>query len=111
VYCLHEQQALAEMRDDGWPGIAVLRQRADAHAHDHSGFNLNTFLRWSHYDAGRMETLDFTDDPAHTMWRDGDFVGHCSGLAPERRGVCLGMLLHAAARHAAANPHGRAASI
>jgi len=99
VHCLHEQQALAEMRAEGWPGIAVLRQRADALRHDHSGFNLNTFLRWSHYDPKRMETLDFRDDPEHTMWRSGDFVGHCSGLAAERRGVCLGMLLDAAARN------------
>lgn len=95
IHCLHEQQALAEMMEDGWPGIAVLAQRSPA-------FNLNTFLRWSHYDAKRGQDLHFHDDKLETMWRDGDFIGHCSGLSAERRSLCVAMLLSAAARRASA---------
>lgn len=117
VFCLHEQQALAEMKAEGWPGIAVLKQRVQhspaavpgssrGSGFRANGFNLNTFLRWSHYDARREETLWFRDDPEETMWREGDFLGHCSGLAAERRGVCLAMLL-SAARRSSASGRGR----
>jgi hypothetical protein len=84
-HCLHEQQALEEMVADGWAGVAVLPQR------DRSGFNLNTFLRWSHFAPDGSQR--HFDDPQAAQWRPGDAVGHCSGLSPARRGLCLAVLL------------------
>ena len=79
-HCLHEQQALQEMLAERVPGIAAVRQRqesadqgpADPRLEPRPSFNLNTFLRWSHYDDERGLAQRFTDDglwcvaPHHT---------------------------------------------
>ena len=59
------------------------------------GWNLNTFLRWSHYHAERQEELRYDADAAGSGWSRGDFVGHCSGLSPVRRAICVAALLGA----------------
>jgi len=104
-HCLHEQQALQEMLAERVPGIAAVRQRqesadqgpADPRLEPHSrpSFNLNTFLRWSHYDDERGLAQRFTDDGLWTKWRPGDFAGHCSGMSRVRRGICVHALLNA----------------
>jgi hypothetical protein len=45
--------------------------------------------------------MRFDADAAGSGWRVGDFVGHCSGLSPVRRALCLGVLLRAAAQKGA----------
>ena len=90
-HCLHEQQALQEMLDEPrWRrSIAVLTQRAE------EAFNLNTFLRWSHYNAERQANLQFENDAHGSGWVRGDFAGHCSGLSSVRRALCVAVLLGA----------------
>ena len=56
-------------------------------------WNLNTFLRWSHYDVDREEELRYDGDAAGSGWVRGDFAGHCSGLSPVRRALCVAALL------------------
>jgi len=56
-------------------------------------FNLNTFLRWTHYNAERNEQMRFEGDAHGSGWLRGDFAGHCSGLSPVRRALCVGVLL------------------
>ena len=68
---------------------------------DGSGpFNLNTFLRWSHVDTERdgVGTMRFDGDASGSAWRVGDFSGHCSGLSPLRRALCIAVLLGAVVR-------------
>jgi len=107
--CLHEQQALQEMAaEQAWRShIAVLAQRHDAHELNapvgaghtreersrEERFNLNTFLRWSHYHAERDESLRFDADAHGSGWLRGDFAGHCSGLSPLRRALCVAVLM------------------
>jgi len=96
--CLHEQQALQEMVWSGeWAEhVAVIEQRtSDTLTSDDGaiGFNLNTFLRWSHYNAERDETLRFDTDARGSAWLSGDFAGHCSGLSPLRRALCVAVLV------------------
>ena len=91
-------QALQEMVWSGeWAEhVAVIEQRSsDAPASDSgaAGFNLNTFLRWSHYNAERDETLRFDTDARGSAWLTGDFAGHCSGLSPLRRALCVAVLV------------------
>mmetsp|Transcript_3568 Transcript_3568/g.9988 ORF Transcript_3568/g.9988 Transcript_3568/m.9988 type:complete len:409 (+) Transcript_3568:72-1298(+) len=87
--CLHEQQALEEMLQSGeWASeIGVLEQRAPG------AWNLNTFLRWSHYDAEREADRRYEEDSRAGAWAHGDFAGHCSGLSQLRRAMCMGALL------------------
>ena len=109
--CLHEQEALGEMyteavaraatglciggvsqdgnrRGSCLPaGIVVLPQRKAG------GFNLNTFLRWSHYDSSRKQLQRYDGDRPSGLWRYGDFAGHCTGLSHVRRGLCARGLL------------------
>ena len=59
------------------------------------GWNLNTFLRWSHYSAERDEMMRFDADRPGSGWVRGDFAGHCSGLSPARRALCVAVLLGA----------------
>ena len=111
--CLHEQQALQEMLESSayWRArVAVLEQRedadADADARTHpdadetrvgegtSRWNLNTFLRWTHR-AEDGRTLRYDADAAGSAWQGGDFSGHCSGLSPVRRALCVAALLAA----------------
>ena len=56
---------------------------------------MNTFLRWSHFDAeGAVGTSRrFESDEFGTAWRPGDFAGHCSGLSPLRRALCVAVLI------------------
>ncbi len=99
--CLHEQQALQEMVVSGeWaPRIAVLGQRDAAPlAGEREPFNLNTFLRWSHWNAERSEQLRFDADAHGSSWLQGDFAGHCSGLSPLRRALCVAVLVGAVER-------------
>lgn len=120
--CLHEQQALQEMlQDDDAPHwrqrVAVLVQRAAEpspspsaaarggsveHRERRGGraglFNLNTFLRWSHADVQRAEMMRFDADDRDSAWVEGDFAGHCSGLSPLRRVLCVAVLLEAVVR-------------
>ena len=93
--CLHEQQALQEMAgEEAWRShIAVLAQRHDEHAARANSFNLNTFLRWSHYNAERDESLRFDADAHGSGWLRGDFAGHCSGLSRLRRALCVAVLM------------------
>jgi len=97
--CLHEQQALQEMiaHSAHWRArVAVLDQREQNDAGGEAVFwNLNTFLRWSHYDAERAEQLRYDADAAGSGWTHGDFAGHCSGLSPVRRALCVASLLGA----------------
>ena len=58
-------------------------------------WNLNTFLRWSHYNAERDENMRFEGDRHGSGWRPGDFAGHCSGLSPLRRALCVAVLIGA----------------
>jgi hypothetical protein len=51
--------------------ITVLAQRT-------SSFNLNTFLRWSHFDPVRGLFLRYDADRSSSKWRRGDFAGHCT---------------------------------
>ena len=103
--CLHEQQALQEMVWSGeWQRqIAVLEQREEqgatlpATAGEHA-FNLNTFLRWSHYNAERAEEARFEGDAHGSGWLQGDFAGHCSGMSPLRRALCVAVLVGAVKR-------------
>lgn len=91
--CLHEQEALASLAQRtrcGSGGIEVLPQRADG---DAAGFNLNTFLRWSHFDGTRDQLQIYDQDTAASQWRHGDFAGHCTGLSYLRRGLCVRTLL------------------
>ena len=117
---LHEQQALQEMLQESsyWrQRVGILAQRdmqrggapgdtaADGEAFAaHGGhksmataprWNLNTFLRWSHYHSERSEQMRFDMDAAGSSWQMGDFAGHCSGLSPVRRSLCLSVLLGA----------------
>jgi hypothetical protein len=100
--CLHEQQALQEMAsEDEWrKHIAVLTQREQpaptsvgAARTRLDDFNLNTFLRWSHYNAERAESLRFDADAHGSGWLRGDFAGHCAGLSPLRRALCVAVLM------------------
>ena len=104
--CLHEQQALQEMlRDDSnyWRSkVAVLQQRTAAEEesqqlsqYSEPAWNLNTFLRWSHFHAERKEEMRYDGDASSSRWSRGDFVGHCSGLSPVRRALCVAALLGA----------------
>jgi hypothetical protein len=95
-HCLHEQEALQEMYLEGYPGIAVINQRnQDAGEGERSeqGFNLNTFLRWSHFNSKRQLHQRFPDDSTGSKWGHGDFTGHCSGMSTVRRAVCVSSLL------------------
>ena len=67
--------------------IGVLEQRAPG------AWNLNTFLRWSHYDAEREADRRYEEDSRAGAWAHGDFAGHCSGLSQLRRAMCMGALL------------------
>ena len=104
--CLHEQQALQEMVWSGeWQRqIAVLDQRDSSAASalhlvgGERAFNLNTFLRWSHYNAERAEEARFEGDAHGSGWLQGDFAGHCSGLSPLRRALCVAVLVDAVKR-------------
>ena len=58
-------------------------------------WNLNTFLRWSHFNAERAEEMRYDMDAAGSGWLLGDFAGHCSGLSPVRRALCVAALLGA----------------
>jgi hypothetical protein len=65
--CLHEQEALSSLVQQtrcGVGGIEVLPQRASG------DFNMNTFLRWSHFDGerDRLQTYD-NDACVHTALR------------------------------------------
>jgi len=105
--CLHEQQALEEMlREPRWrTRISVLAQRSAADDAAQAAvpmppatvrqpaFNLNTFLRWSHYDSERGSHLRFDRDAPGSSWVRGDFAGHCSGLSSVRRALCVAVLL------------------
>jgi len=117
--CLHEQQALQEMlKEPYWrTRVGVLAQRVDAERDDTAAaaatsgaqvatspeaevavvqqpsFNLNTFLRWSHYNAERDSHLRFDGDAYGSGWVRGDFAGHCSGLSSVRRALCVAVLL------------------
>lgn len=107
--CLHEQQALQEMLAHRYwrARVAVLEQRedgTDARARSSQpgqppaaaeGWNLNTFLRWSHFHGERQEELRYDTDVAASGWRWHDFAGHCSGLSPARRALCVAALLGA----------------
>ena len=112
-HCLHEQQALQEMvlGSSYWRRrIAILEQRdvrnaaaqtagllpspAAAYQQSTGRWNLNTFLRWSHYSSERLEHMRFDNDAFGSRWRVGDFAGHCSGLSPLRRSLCLSLLLN-----------------
>jgi len=117
--CLHEQQALQEMVEGSsyWrTRVGLLEQRSssdgpkrhvalpyDAHpspaaaseASNGADFNLNTFLRWSHFHAERKEDMRFELDAAGSGWQMHDFAGHCSGLSPVRRALCVAVLLRA----------------
>lgn len=89
--------------------VAVLAQRADvsgvnagttmatSSATSSAGpqWNLNTFLRWSHYHPERHEEMRFDGDVGGSRWLAGDFAGHCSGLNPVRRALCIAGLLGA----------------
>jgi hypothetical protein len=92
--CLHEQEALEEMYHEGYEGIAVIRQRSEERlGTEGQHFNLNTFLRWSHFNSKRQLHQRFPDDSADSKWRKGDFIGHCSGLSQVRRAMCVSALL------------------
>jgi len=101
AHCLHEQQALQEMRDEEprWRrSIAIVEQRTEEGREEHSAqqkstFNLNTFLRWSHFNAERSSWLNFGHDAVGSSWVRGDFAGHCSGLSSVRRALCVAVLL------------------
>ena len=96
--CLHEQDALSIMvvqqavrqsrgaSCDGCDGIVVLPQRLNE-------FNMNTFLRWNHFNKERQTQLRYDGDRPWSKWRVGDFAGHCTGLSHLRRGVCIRALL------------------
>lgn len=91
--CLHEQEALATLARRtrcGSGGIQVLPQRGYG---DLEGFNLNTFLRWSHFDGSRDQLQIYDHDSSGSQWRRGDFAGHCTGLSYLRRGLCVRTLL------------------
>ena len=60
-----------------------------------SAWNLNTFLRWSHFHAERKEDMRFELDAVGSGWQVRDFAGHCSGLSPVRRALCVAVLLRA----------------
>ena len=94
--CLHEQQALEEMLQlpDWRSHVTILEQRAEVEAAA-PAWNLNTFLRWSHYNAERDENMRFEGDRHGSGWRPGDFAGHCSGLSPLRRALCVAVLIGA----------------
>ena len=117
---LHEQQALQEMLESSsyWrQRVGILEQRdmktrGDAPSADalagklveggegrpvprQPRWNLNTFLRWSHYHSERSEQMRFDMDAVGSSWQVGDFAGHCSGLSPVRRSLCLSVLLGA----------------
>lgn len=126
--CLHEQQALEEMLGEPYwrTRIGVLAQRDHEHtptmavaaatgtaravqsaARDDATsegatpqllFNLNTFLRWSHYNAERRSYLRFDTDRHGSGWVKGDFAGHCSGLSSVRRALCTAVLLSSVVR-------------
>jgi len=68
--------------------IIVIEQRDGA-----SGLNLNTFLRWSHFDWDRHVQQRYESDPPSTRWKPGDFLGHCTGLSSVRRSMCIALLL------------------
>ena len=109
-HCLHEQQALQEMvlGSSYWRRrIAILEQRDVRNAAAQTAaqtagllpspaaaWNLNTFLRWSHYSSERSEHMRFDNDAWGSRWRPNDFAGHCSGLSPLRRSLCLSLLLN-----------------
>ena len=96
--CLHEQQALQEMLSLAhWRArVAILEQREDGGGTNaEERFDLNTFLRWSHFDGERQEELRYDMDAAGSAWRRTDFAGHCSGLSPVRRALCVAALLGA----------------
>ena len=106
--CLHEQQALQEMLEQPeWRAkVAVLDQRDELEGRRIGGelqadgatstpFNMNTFLRWSHHNAERDAEMRFDGDAYGSRWRRGDFAGHCSGLSPVRRSLCVSVLLDA----------------
>lgn len=91
--CLHEQEALASLMHRtrcGSGGIEVLPQRGDEVV---ERFNLNTFLRWSHFDGSRDQLQIYDHDSSASQWRRGDFAGHCTGLSYLRRGLCVRTLL------------------
>ncbi len=91
--CLHEQEALATLAQRtrcGSGGIQVLPQRGYG---EMEGFNLNTFLRWSHFDGARDQLQIYDHDSTASQWRRGDFAGHCTGLSYLRRGLCVRTLL------------------
>lgn len=91
--CLHEQEALATLAQGtrcGSGGIQVLPQRGYG---EMEGFNLNTFLRWSHFDGSRDQLQIYDHDSSDSQWRRGDFAGHCTGLSYLRRGLCVRTLL------------------
>ena len=126
--CLHEQQAREEMLSEpyGRTRIGVIAQRDHEHpprmavaaatgtaravhpdARDDATsegaapeplFNLNTFLRWSHYNAERRSYLRFDTDRHGSGWVKGDFAGHCSGLSSVRRALCTAVLLSSVLR-------------
>ena len=126
--CLHEQQALEEMLSEPYwrTRIGVIAQRDHEHtprmavaaatgtaravhpdARDDATsegaapeplFNLNTFLRWSHYNAERRSYLRFDTDRHGSGWVKGDFAGHCSGLSSVRRALCTAVLLSSVLR-------------
>ena len=112
---LHEQQALQEMlAESHWRAlVTVLPQRSQADraaearhssisqvnaaakvvAATQPSFNLNTFLRWSHFDSERDQQMRFDADAFGSGWVRGDFAGHCSGLSSLRRALCVAVLL------------------
>ena len=76
----------------------LLEQHAGRGGYSRGGsarWNLNTFLRWSHFNAERAEEMRYDMDAAGSGWLLGDFPGHCSGLSPVRRALCVAALLGA----------------
>merc|ERR1719424_914992 len=82
------QVAVLKQREEGQAAVATTTQNAPAG----KPWNLNTFLRWSHFNVERRQEMRFVDTPG-SGWRYADFAGHCSGLSPVRRALCISVLL------------------
>lgn len=94
--CLHDQQAITEvMRSDNFKWkqhIKVIPQR-DYLDPTTSGWGINTFHRWSHYDDSRKFKINYDIDKLGTHWRKNDFIGQCTGLALNLRLGCIEELI------------------
>jgi hypothetical protein len=101
--CLHEQQAITDLMswddDNKWKKhIKIIPQRDENDPH--GGWGINTFHRWNHRDYNRGIYLDYDiEDKPGTRWKEGDFIGQCTGMVPDLRAQGIDTMIATTAKY------------